>query len=153
MKKENKNSNLHVRMTASDLQKLDFFTSFWYKQGVDMGNAELARNAMDEYIETYDISRVLIDGNMIGVRVNPNNYNLADLFNMVADAQEAMIKEENPSKKYLLSKQFELLQKAYNLEMSAISIKNAYKIETPEQVTQMMYKINNRIVGNVGGRK
>lgn len=153
MKKENKNSNLHVRITESDLQKLDFFTSFWYKRGLDMGNAELARNAMDEYIEAYDISKVILEGNLVGVRMNPMSYKFADLFDMVADAQDAMMKETDPSKKYLLGKQFELLQKALTLELSAESIKKAHRIETPEKLTQEIYKREGKIIANVGVRK
>ena len=153
MKKENKSSNLNVRMSASDLQELDFFTSFWYKRGLDMGNSELVRNALKEYMDAYEISRVILEGNLVGVRMNPMSYKFADLFDMVADAQDAMMKETDPSKKYLLGKQFELLQKALTLELSAESIKKAHRIETPEKLTQEIYKREGRIIANVGVRK
>ena len=153
MEKANKDININVRVNEIEKQKLDDFSNFWFINGVKMSGSELARNAMEEYIEMYDRTKVILEGNMVGVRVNPLYYNFADLFNMLADAQDALAKETNPSKKYLLGKQFELLQNLYNIETSAMSIKNAYKVETPEQLTALIYRLNKNIVGNVGGRK
>ena len=151
--KENKKGILNIRISESDLSKLDLFISFWYVKGVDMSTSEVVRNALDEYIDAYDYGKTILEGNLLGVRVDPNKYKFADLFDMASDMQAQFEKEQDPSKKYLYGKMFELMSNAVNLEFNVANFKKGYKVETPEDLSSTFYKVTKRLVNNFGSRK
>lgn len=151
--KENKGNNLNIRISESDQRELAIFISHWYVKGVDMSTSEVVRNALDEYIESYDYVKTILEGNLMGVRMDPNKYKFEDLFNMAADMQSQFEKEQDPSKKYLYGKMFELMSDAVNLEFNVSSFKKGYKVETPEDFSNKYYKVTKRLVNNFGNRK
>lgn len=154
MQKENKENRLHVRMAESDINALDDFINFWYFKGVtNMNKADVVRNALNEYIESYKYENVILEGNPLNVRMDPNKYKFSDLFDMASDMQKQFEKETDQSKKYLYGKMFELLSTAVNLEFNVKGFKQNYKIQNPEELSKHFYKITNRLVANFGEDK
>lgn len=151
--KENKDGILNIRVSESNISELDLFISFWYTKGVDMSKAEVVRNALDEYIEKYEYGNVILEGNPLNVRMDPNKYKFSDLFDMASDMQKQFEKETDQSKKYLYGKMFELLSTALNLEFNISNFKNGYKIQNPEELSSKYYKVTKRLVNNFGSRK
>jgi len=154
MKKTKRESSLIVRMSDEELKAIDQFANLWeVEHGVSLTRSKIMRNALAEYMAKYDYEQCVLSGNVIEVRINPDECNTFDLLGIAEDMKAAQAKASTLGEHHLYKQIIELLMQAFTIERNAKAFLHHFNFGSKQGFYKYWYKQEGRLLANLWNEK